>query len=198
MVWGAMLALGSYSIGESFVPRNAGLKATWQDSAWRVRIIFMDHDSLCSAGPEQSEFRADEVMAGTIHDETHIFGHALPHRTNIGAVTCLESIYRVQKPTARRGMQQLRAAMLSAYRKTRARLPRTAMLTAAYLAQMRDFEKTVRAALDAQFADEWEEREVGGLTAKGYSEDQARAYTATVKEHARFFREHAFLYEQAP
>lgn len=196
-VWGTMLAIGSYSIGESFVPRNVGLKAVWQESSWKVQIIFMDHDCLQSAGPDQTDFRAAETVAGTIHDETHIFGHALPHRANIGAVTCLEEIYRIKKPMAHKGIRQLHAAVLRAFCKARACAPGTGLLSSSYLTKLRDFEEVVRMSFDVKLTAGWEQHARSWLVAKGYSGDQSREYTETVKEHTRFLRRHAFLYEQA-
>jgi hypothetical protein len=195
LVWGTMLALGSYSIGESFVPRNVGLKAAWQEGSWRVKIIFMDHDSLESPGPNQITFHAANVIAGTIHDETHIFGYALPHRKNMGAVTCLQDIYRVTKPLAREGHRHLRSAMRRAFCKTRERAPSTGLLSSAYLAQMVDFDEVVRMSINPRLADAWETQATSWLNAKGYTEKQSLEYQETVKKYARFFREHAFLYE---
>ena len=196
ILWGTMLAIGAYSMGESFVPRNVGLKAVWQDRAWKVMIIFMDHDCLESPRPEQLDFHPATVMAGTIHDETHIFGHALSHRANIGAVTCLEEIYRVTETVARRGRRQLRAAMLRSF--CAARATRSDLLSSAYRAQLFDFEEVVRISLDPRLTAKREEHLISWLRSKGYSEQQSREYQETAKEYARFFKEYAFLYQQRP
>lgn len=197
LVWGTMLALGSYSVGESFVPRNVGLKAVWQEGSWRVKIIFMDHDSLESPGPNQSTFHAGNVIAGTIHDETHIFGHALSHRKNVGAVTCLEDIYRATKPLASQGRRHLRDAMFESFRKTRACAPTTGLLSSGYLSQLLDFDEVVRMSINPRLAEKWEALATSWLIAKGYTEKQSLEYCETVKKHARFFREHACLYQHA-
>jgi hypothetical protein len=196
VVWGTMLALGSYSIGESFVPRNAGLKARWLDGAWTVKIILMDHDCLHSPGPEQTDFHPAAVIAGTIHDETHIFGHALPHRANMGAVTCLQEVYRTPKAVAREGMRQLRASMLRSFCKTRKRA--AGLLSCSYLSQMLNFEEVVRMSLRSGLATKCEAQAVSWLVAEGHTKEQAREYQQAVKEHERFFREHAFLYQHQP
>ncbi len=194
LVWGTMLALGSHSTGESFVPRNVGLKAVWQNGTWKVNIIFMDHDCLESPKPQQLQYHAEGVIAATIHDETHIFGHALRHRTNIGAVTCLQDIYRIPKPLASKGMQQLRGAMLSSFGKARASAAK-GLLTSAYFAQMRDFEEVVRMSLNAGLTEDWVAQALSALVDKGYTWKQSREYQETVRKHARFFREHASLYQ---
>jgi len=194
LVWGTMLAIGSHSTGESFVPRNVGLKAAWQDGSWKVMIIFMDHDCLESPKPSQLEYHAEDVMAATIHDETHIFGHALPHRTNIGAVTCLQEIYRVPKSLARKGIQQLRSMMLRSFGEARA-CAANGLLPSAYLAHLLDFEEVVRMSINPNPAIDWIAQALSALVDKGYSWKQSREYQETAKKHARFFREHASLYQ---
>lgn len=191
-LWGTMLAIGAHSTGESFVPRNVGLKAVWQNGGWKVEIIFMDHDCLESPGPRQLEYHAEDVIAGTIHDETHIFGHALPHRTNIGAVTCLQDIYRITKSVADEGMRQLRDAMLRSFVKARARVT-GGLLPSAYFAQLLAFEEVVRMSMDPSLAEDWIGPALSALTGKGYTWKQSREYQETAKKHARFFREYAFL-----
>lgn len=191
-VWGTMLAIGSYSVGESFVPRNVGLKAVWQNGRWKVEIIFMDHDCLESPGPQQLKFHAEDVIAGTIHDETHIFGHVLPHRKNIGVVTCLQDIYRIPKPLAGEGMRQLREAMLRAFGKARARVA-SGLLPSAYFAQLLDFEEVAKMAINPGPEEDWIGPALSALVGKGYTWKQSREYQETVKKHARFFREYAFL-----
>lgn len=192
VVWGTMLALGCHSTGESFVPRNVGLKAMWQNGGWTVRIVFMDHDCLESPKPRQLEFHAEDVMASTIHDETHIFGYALPHRTNIGAVTCLQDIYRVPKALAHKGMQQLRDAMLHSFGQARACVAK-GLLPSAYLAKLLDFEEVVRMSTNPSVED-WIAEALSALVHKGYTWKQSREYQETAKKHTRFFRQHAFLY----
>ena len=193
LVWGTMLALGCHSMGESFVPRNVGLKAVWQDGTWKVKIILMDHDCLESPKPSQLEYHAEDVMAATIHDETHIFGHALPHRTNIGAATCLQDIYRVPKALVHEGMQQLRGAMLHSFGQARARVAK-GLLPSAYLAQLLDFEEVVRMSMNPSLED-WVAEALSALVHKGYTWKQSREYQETAKKHARFFRQHASLYQ---
>jgi hypothetical protein len=195
LVWGTMLALGCHSTGESFVPRNVGLKAVWQNGMWKVKIIFMDHDCLESPKPEQLQYYAEKVMAATIHDETHIFGHALPHRSNIGAVTCLQEIYRTPRHLACKGMQQLRGAMLRSFNEARGRVAE-GLLPSAYFAQLRDFEEVVRMSLNLDLPQDqdWVAQALSALVKKGYTWEQSREYQETARKHARFFRAHASLY----
>jgi hypothetical protein len=196
LVWGTMLALGCHSTGESFVPRNVGLKAVWQNGMWKVKIIFMDHDCLESPKSEQLQYHAAEVIAATIHDETHIFGHALPHRANIGAVTCLQDIYRIPRHLACKGMQQLRGAMLRSFNQARGRAAK-GLLPSAYFAQLRDFEEVVRMSMNPNLSQDqdWVAQALSALVEKGYSWKQSREYQETARKHARFFRSHASLYQ---
>jgi hypothetical protein len=152
----------------------------------------MDHDCLESPGPRQLEYHAEDVIAGTIHDETHIFGYMLPHRTNIGAVTCLQDIYRIPKPLAGEGMRQLRDAMRHAFVKARASVA-GGLLPSAYFAQLLDFEEVARMAINPSLAEDWIGPALSELTGKGYTWKQSREYQETAKKHARFFREYAFL-----
>jgi hypothetical protein len=194
LVWGTMMAIGSHSTGESFVPRNVGLKAVWQDGSWRVKIILMDHDCLESPKPSQREYHAEDVMAATIHDETHIFGHALPHRTNIGAVTCLQDIYRIPGSLARKAIRQLQGAMLRSFCKARV-CSANGLLPSAYFTHLLDFEEVVRMSINPDPTVDWIAQALSALVAKGYTWKQSREYQETAKKHARFFREHAFLYQ---
>jgi hypothetical protein len=132
-------------------------------------------------------------MAATIHDETHIFGHALPHRDNIGAVTCLQDIYRIPKHLARKGMQQLRGAMLRSFGKAR-ECAGKGLLPSAYFAQLLDFEEVVRMSLNPSLPD-WVAQALSTLVEKGYTWKRSRECQETVRKHARFFREHASLYQ---
>jgi hypothetical protein len=103
--WGTVLGLRGYSEGESFVPRNVGLRNVWEDGAWRVKIIFMDHDALSFAPVTPVTLRHAES------DAKQIFG---PN----GELACLRKIYRVSRDVERRGLTAFRAAMNDAVRRT--------------------------------------------------------------------------------
>ena len=70
-LWGTLLGLRGYTEGESFVPRNVGLRVVWADGQWTVRIIFMDHELTNVIGKSMRHF--------------HSRSRALRHAQGLGA-----------------------------------------------------------------------------------------------------------------
>lgn len=117
--WGTLLAPRGHTHGESFVSRNCGLRSVFEGGEWRIRIIFMDHDSLAFASRYEKSYSPRPSVRAATRDARFIlgeyFGGTRPVR---GEIDFLRDIYRVSRTTERRGLQALREAMKSAYDKT--------------------------------------------------------------------------------
>jgi len=72
VLWGTLMASGSYSLGESFAERNVGLRSVWRGGKWVPALIFMDHDCLMVPDASSPRFFERDFMAGTRLDERHI------------------------------------------------------------------------------------------------------------------------------
>jgi len=104
--WGTVVGLCGYSEGESFVPRNVGLR----NIGGRVRIIFMDHDALTFASVDTEAF--DRRLLGEWrHDAKYIVGRR-------GELAILRDIYAVSAAVQRRAFAALALAMRRAYEAT--------------------------------------------------------------------------------
>ena len=82
-VWGTLMGVKGYSKGESFVARNVGLRSVWDDGQWRVKIIFMDHDSVVIPYVHDRDFYAPDAVYCNALDET-IFEAGLMYLAQLG------------------------------------------------------------------------------------------------------------------
>ena len=57
-LWGTLLAVRGSTNGESFVPRNVGLRSVWAEGHWQLKVIFMDHDNLNLADVSVKNFQS--------------------------------------------------------------------------------------------------------------------------------------------
>src|SRR6202011_11266 len=102
-LWGTLLGLGGYTEGESFVARNVGLRAVWEDGKWEVRIIFMDHELTNITGKRMRHFHPKAALSGMHKDWVHIVGGWLGGVPRSGTVATLATIYRADAILAARG-----------------------------------------------------------------------------------------------
>lgn len=118
-LWGTLVAVGAHSCGESFVARNVGIKSVWEDAAWRVQILFMDHDSL-QLGTHDAPFDPLSAAMGMALDATYIFGwQGQSQGTEIkGSTEYLEEIYRASPELRSHAQERLFAAARQALRST--------------------------------------------------------------------------------
>jgi hypothetical protein len=121
-LWGTLLGLRGYTEGESFVPRNVGLKAVWAGGEWRPQIIFMDHELTSIIGKRWRQFHPRTALPGMHKDWVHIVGGKLGGRFWPGTVSTLRDMYRVNANLADQGRANMIAEMRRAYRLTLARL----------------------------------------------------------------------------
>jgi hypothetical protein len=121
-LWGTLLGLRGYTEGESFVPRNVGLKAVWVGGEWRPQIIFMDHELTSIIGKRWRQFHPRTALPGMHKDWIHIVGGKLGGQLWPGTVSTLRDVYRVDAKLADRARADMIAEMRRAYRVTLARL----------------------------------------------------------------------------
>ncbi len=121
-LWGTLLGMRGYTEGESFVPRNVGLKAIWADGAWRPQIVFMDHELTNIIGKRVRRFHPRTALPGMHKDWVHILGGELGGRLWPGSLAVLASIYRVDAVVRAMGRAGVIEEMRSAYHLTLERL----------------------------------------------------------------------------
>lgn len=121
-LWGTLLGLRGFTEGESFVPRNVGLRAAWVEGAWRTQIIFMDHELTNLPGKEVRYFHPWRALPGMQQDLVHILGGQLGPRLRPGTLAVLAGIYRVDRALAVEGRAIVVDQMRHAYRATLQRM----------------------------------------------------------------------------
>jgi hypothetical protein len=199
--WGTLLAIRGYSRGESFVARNVGLKSCWDGGQWRVKIIFMDHDSLVMPGPHDEKFYARGGLPNMAFDDSYIWGKASPAQFARSAVGRLQSIYRIADNT--QGQAEARAVLKAAYRKTQREMLSNPKLRSvfhkAFLERLLDWDKLVgghfRLNGDKAAAKRWKKEMKEMLAAKGYGKEAFEAYMQTIEENKIFLERNRDLFE---
>ncbi len=119
MLWGTLIATSGFSRGESFVPRNVGLKSRWRDGEWAVDIVFMDHDILQIPGNRKRSFDPQYSVSGMQIDEGYMWGGDPNKGQSPGVEGCLRQIYDVSKDIQSEGIAAFHTAVAEAYRTTR-------------------------------------------------------------------------------
>jgi hypothetical protein len=117
-LWGTLLGLRAFTRGESFVPRNVGLRAAWVEGAWRTQIVFMDHELTSIPGKHVRYFHPWGALPGMQQDLVHILGGQLGSRLLPGTLAVLADIYRVDRALAVEGRAILVEQVRRAYRVT--------------------------------------------------------------------------------
>jgi hypothetical protein len=116
--WGTLMAVRGSTNGESFVPRNVGLRSVWVNGQWQLKVIFMDHDNLNLADSSVTSFQSLGSHSSNALDELFIWGVYNGVRYATGAVDCLKTIYRTGQAVFQQGRDSLHKAMAEAYQKT--------------------------------------------------------------------------------
>jgi len=114
IMWGTLIGVKAYTRGESFVARNVGLRSVWEDGEWKVKIVFMDHDAMGIAEPNDADFTPDDTFYGQQLDETYLWGRA----SLLGTVGHLRRLYQVGDEVYQRGLKLARTEAKKAYEKT--------------------------------------------------------------------------------
>ena len=197
-VWGTLFGIKGYSMGESFVGRNVGLRSVWEGGAWRVRLVFMDHDMLSIP---RERYVPDLALWGSYVDIRHVLFDPPSQRQS--EIDLLASIYRVDGPTAARGRSELWQSARSAYRRTRASLAtepevRT-MFEESYLSDLLDWEEATEAFVNGRLVgqDQDDALHAGSelLRARGHIEETIGSFGDLMGRYAEFLMCLAVLYE---
>lgn len=200
--WGTLLAVRGFSDGESFVLRNVGLRSCWRNGAWRVRVIFMDHDDLTVAGSRYPHLWPWREASGMGMDSIHILGGKMGDDWIPGDAGALRQIYRVNAEVADAGEEALKVAARTAYRKTQSVLMSNEELRGlfgpTFLNAIRDFDELVPGLLDAdtEEIESWKMQAARQLRAKGYKEELVSEYVRAIVHFREFFERTSFLYDK--
>jgi hypothetical protein len=198
-VWGTLLGVRGYTRGESFVARNVGLKSVWDSGEWKVKIIFMDHDSVVIPGPQDRDFYSREALPEMRLDETYLWGR--PGST-LGTVGHLRSIYRAGDDLYQQGRVLARIAMKKAYKKTQHKLSSNPKLQRlfdqTFVERILDFDKLVRGYLrinsNTEASSKWKGKQREILTAKAYEDHEIDAHMEALENNKAFLETHSFLF----
>jgi hypothetical protein len=194
--WGTLLAPRGHTMGESFVGRNCGLRSVFEDGEWRIRMIFMDHDSLIFASRFEKTYSSRPSLRAASKDARFIlgerFGGSRPLR---GELDHLRDLYRVTRATERRGLQALRDAMKDAYDRTHDAMRNNPevrkMFISEFVDQLGDWDDMVRLWLAGG---QWKNAVTDALIARGYEPRMADHHVQTLVTQWRFLKNVSFLF----
>lgn len=200
--WGTLLAVRASTNGESFVPRNVGLRSVWANGQWRLKVIFMDHDNLNLAGTSVKNFQSLGAHSSTALDELYIWGIYDGVRHVVGAVDCLEVIYRTGQATFQRGRDSFRKAMAEAYAKAHRELASNAKLGQffhpLFVERIRDWDTIVSGYLkikdDPSRLAAWKDETTEKFMQSGYDRNVIVEHLIAAERYVLFLERYSFLY----
>lgn len=192
------MGIKGYARGESFVARNVGLRSVWDGGQWRVKIIFMDHDSVVIPGFKERDFYAPEALRGMTLDEIYLWGGG----SILGSVGHLRSIYRISDELHERAMVLARVALRKAYRKTQHAFSGNPELRAlfdpVFVNRLPDWNKLVKSFLrnqpDAAESSRWKDKKRELLAEKSYEENEINDYMEALETNKAFLERLSFLF----
>ena len=196
--WATLFAIKAYSFGESLVDRNVGLSSIWNDGAWRVRLVFMDHDML---SVPRDRFYPDAALWGCYVDVRYMLFD--PPGNRLCELDLLETIYRVDQATALRGRSSFLTAAQASYQQTRSQLAADsrvqAMFKPEYLRDLLDWDDATAAfVLSRQLGRDEESSLSAGvdlLRARGQPEAFLLMFNELIASYADFLLYFAVLFE---
>lgn len=200
--WGTLLAVRASTNGESFVPRNVGLRSAWENGQWQIKVIFMDHDNLNLADPTTENFQSLGAHSGTALDELNIWGIYDGVRYIVGAVDCLQIIYRTGKDLFQQGRELFCQAMADAYRRTHCELATNPKLKqffhSSFVERIRDWDIIVRSYLenkgDPSRVELWKEDTMKTFIQRGYDKNVVLEHLIAAERYEKFLERYSFLY----
>lgn len=201
--WGTLLAVRGGTNGESFVPRNVGLRSVWANGQWQLKVIFMDHDNLNLADSSVKDFQSLGAHASTSLDELYIWGIYDGVRHAVSAVDCLETIYRPGQATIQQGRDSLHTAMAEAYQKAHSELASNAKLKQyfhpSFVERIRDWDTIVSSYL--QIKDDparlatWKDEMTEKFMQRGYDKNVVVEHLITTERYSLFLERYSFLFQ---
>jgi hypothetical protein len=200
IVWGTLVGVRAYTRGESFVARNVGLRSVWEDGEWKVKIIFMDHDAMGIAEPNDVDFSPDDTFFGLQLDETYLWGRV----SILGTVGHLRRLYDVSDEVYQRGLQLARAEAIKAYDKTRRKLSTEPALQSlfhkAFIERIEQWDELVNAFLHARLnggaGDDWKAQRKKNFNDKK-SQNWFDKHIKAMETYTPFLERQSFLFSPA-
>jgi hypothetical protein len=197
--WGTLLAVGGFTDGESFVPRNVGIKSRFQDGRWRARICFMDHDGMRGLTAPGETPQPAWPIEGMRKDGDWI----CEDRAAPGEFDCLRRIYRVGATVEKHGEEMFRERVAHAYSATRAAMahaePVRSLFDPEYLPTLRARDEVIRQflACDGEEAalKRWRRRASVRMRGGMYPSDLIHVFLDAVTRNRRTIERYAMLYE---
>jgi len=204
--WGTLLGARGYTRGESFVARNVGLKSYWNQGAWKVKMIFMDHDGLSLPELGNGHFFAQTALPSMVHDERHIWGRQNPDLFPVSEIGYLQNIYRIGHRLEAEGQSLAIAGLRNAYKKTQQELlvnPKMrAFFSKEFLSRLLDWDTLAGGYLqmsnNPQAMARWRKKMTSILSAKGYERDAFDYYLKAFKNSREFLERNSFLFDDDP
>jgi hypothetical protein len=198
--WGTLMGVKGYTRGESFVARNVGLRTVWDRGQWRVKIIFMDHDTVVIPGPGETDFHAPDAIPCMAMDEVYLWSR--PGCSILGTVGHLRSIYRVSDDTHERAMVLARIALQRAYQKTQGELKRNPRLQAlfepTFVEKLTDWNRLVRSYLRMPNEEaavlKWINKQRNALRKKGYQDHEIDDYFHALESNRAFLERQSDIF----
>ena len=198
--WAVFLATRTNSRGESFTPRNVGLRKCWDDGRWWVKVIFMDHDDLQLVGRTMRYFWPNTILRGINMDRAHLLDGIVAGGRIKGSAKYLQEIYRADERLTDRGRQVFMESLRATYRQTFNRLRRESRLREFFVENfintIGDWDKVMSWYFHLDGSDEqisaWEKKTIGYLETRGYNDRLIREYVRAPRSISYFidiFRE---------
>lgn len=203
--WGAVLGMRGGSGGESFVPRNAGLRKVWLDGRWQVRFISMDHDSMALAGRVYRYYNAPKNVPELVLDLVHILGGPTGRCFHPGEVSALKAIYRVSTAVASEGLSVFRDTLRESYARMLHAMstdPRIRELFhEEFIDTIREWDRAVidffRNTDDTESRERWRRRTRARLRRRGLPRPVIDQYLKTIVAYKDVLRWFVGFYESA-
>ena len=201
--WGTLLAIRGHTLGESFVARNCGLRCVWHEGQWKIRVIFMDHDSLSFASVGINTFHPKYSIHNAAKDAKYVLGGCFNGKHKVrGELAYLRDIYRASIAVQRRGTATFRAAMKRAYDGThdaiRSKPELARLFRAPFVEKLRDWDDLVSSYLQVERTqaarDAWKAAHRERLKIRGYDAEVADEHVSAVTDQAKFLRRVSFLF----
>jgi hypothetical protein len=202
-LWGTLLGLRGYTEGESFVPRNVGLKTVWSGGTWRVQVVFMDHELTNVVGKRVRQFHPKTALPGMHKDWVHIVGGELGGVQRPGTVAALAGVYRADPGLTARGRARMIEEMRRAYRTTLAGMCGDAGVRAFFRGSFVDpvaaWDEVIRlyraSRVSARERARWKGKMRRVMTAHGLDEPLIQEYRRAIQRHRRMLRRAPYLFD---
>jgi len=196
--WGTMLAARGHTSGESFVGRNCGLRSVFEEGEWRIRVIFMDHDSMAFAARYEDHYHPRPSVRAAAIDGKFILGSHIGDYEVRGELELLRAIYRVTDATERRGIAAMQKAMKAAYDQTqhaiRTHPDLDRLFRPTFVERLADWDDAVRCWLGAR-RNGWQERVAALLRSRGFDESLTENYVQAIERQETFLTWLSFLFQ---